>query len=182
MVDLESIFNEYLYSSLKVALFSSILKVSMIFYLFFWRFFLSISSLNDDMYHTLIYQRRGMKVNALVDDDAPVVAEIMGTERKMDYSEMHVGGKAFEILVYFFPSMCFLSNLLHIYLVNNRLNYLNFQLTPWHKLKNLTWLLKRPQLMNSPHVTMYVISNDKFVDSNSWFFTSSQLWNWIDRV
>ena len=45
------------------------------------------------MYHTLIYQRRGMKVNALVDDDAPVVAEIMGTERKMDYSEMHVGGK-----------------------------------------------------------------------------------------
>ena len=50
------------------------------------------------MYHTLIYQRRGMKVNALVDDDAPVVAEIMGTERKMDYSEMHVGGKAFEIL------------------------------------------------------------------------------------
>ena len=61
-------------------------------------FFLSISSLNDDMYHTLIYQRRGMKVNALVDDDAPVVAEIMGTERKMDYSEMHVGGKAFKIL------------------------------------------------------------------------------------
>ena len=50
------------------------------------------------MYHTLIYQRRGMKVNALVDDDAPVVAEIMGTERKMDYSEMHVGGKAFKIL------------------------------------------------------------------------------------
>ena len=49
------------------------------------------------MYHTLIYQRRGMKVNALVDDDAPVVAEIMGTERKMDYSEMHVGGKAFKI-------------------------------------------------------------------------------------
>ena len=40
-----------------------------------------------------------MKVNALVDDDAPVVAEIMGTERKMDYSEMHVGGtKAFKIL------------------------------------------------------------------------------------
>ena len=31
------------------------------------------------MYHTLIYQRRGMKVNAVVDDDAPVVAEIMGT-------------------------------------------------------------------------------------------------------
>ena len=93
----------------------------------------------------------------------------------------HHSGKAFEILVYFFPSMCFLSNLLHIYLVNNRLNYLNFQLTPWHKLKNLTWLLKRPQLMNSPHVTMYVISNDKFVDSNSWSFTS-QLWNWIDRV
>ena len=53
------------------------------------------------MYHTLIYQRRGMKVNALVDDDAPVVAEIMGTERKMDYSEMHVGGKAFKILVLF---------------------------------------------------------------------------------
>ena len=66
--------------------------------LFFDDFFLSISSLNDDMYHTLIYQRRGMKVNALVDDDPPVVAEIMGTERKMDYSEMHVGGKAFRIL------------------------------------------------------------------------------------
>ena len=49
-------------------------------------------SLNDDMYHTLIYERRGMKVNAIVDDDAPVVAEIMGSERKMDYSEMHVGG------------------------------------------------------------------------------------------
>lgn len=30
-------------------------------------------SLNDDMYHTLIYQRRGMKVNAVVDDDAPVL-------------------------------------------------------------------------------------------------------------
>ena len=67
-------------------------------------------SLNDDMYHTLIYQRRGMKINAVVDDDAPVlgniftvtnwmrllcsiiIAEIMGTESKMGYSEMHVGG------------------------------------------------------------------------------------------
>ena len=78
--------------------FPSIFKVSAIFDPFFDDFFLSISSLNDDMYHTLIYQRRGMKVNALVDDDAPVVAEIMGTERKMDYSEMHVGGKALKIL------------------------------------------------------------------------------------
>jgi len=49
-------------------------------------------SLNDDMWHTLLYQRRGLKINALVDDDAPVVAEIMGNEAKMGYSEMHVGG------------------------------------------------------------------------------------------
>ena len=33
-------------------------------------------SLNDDMYHTLIYQRRGMKINAVVDDDAPVLGNI----------------------------------------------------------------------------------------------------------
>ena len=46
-----------------------------------------------------------MKVNALVDDDAPVVAEIMGTERKMDYSEMHVGGKAFKICTTKFESV-----------------------------------------------------------------------------
>ena len=32
-------------------------------------------SLNDDMYHTLIYQRRGMKINAVVDDDAPVLGK-----------------------------------------------------------------------------------------------------------
>ena len=49
-------------------------------------------SLNDDMYHSLIYKRRGLKINAIVDDDPPVLAQIMGTEKKMDYSEMHVGG------------------------------------------------------------------------------------------
>ena len=49
-------------------------------------------SLNDDMYHTLIYQRRAMKISSYVDDDAPVSAEIIGTESQMGYSEMHVGG------------------------------------------------------------------------------------------
>lgn len=30
-------------------------------------------SLNDDIYHTLIVKRRGTKVKAYVDDDAPVL-------------------------------------------------------------------------------------------------------------
>jgi hypothetical protein len=30
-------------------------------------------SLNDDIYHTLIYQRRGMKIKAIMDDDAPIL-------------------------------------------------------------------------------------------------------------
>lgn len=32
-------------------------------------------SLNDDMYHTLIYQRQGLKIKAVVDDDAPTLGK-----------------------------------------------------------------------------------------------------------
>jgi len=30
-------------------------------------------SLNDDIYHTLVLERRGAKVKAVVDDDAPLL-------------------------------------------------------------------------------------------------------------
>ena len=30
-------------------------------------------SLNDDMYHTLIFERRALKIRSYVDDDAPVI-------------------------------------------------------------------------------------------------------------
>lgn len=49
-------------------------------------------SLNDDMYHSLIYQRRGMKIHSVVDDDTPVLAEIVGTQSEMGFTELHVGG------------------------------------------------------------------------------------------
>jgi len=32
-------------------------------------------SLNDDIYHTLVVKRRGAKVKAIVDDDAPVLGK-----------------------------------------------------------------------------------------------------------
>ena len=30
-------------------------------------------SLNDDIYHTLVFKRRGIKIRAVVDDDTPVL-------------------------------------------------------------------------------------------------------------
>ena len=42
-------------------------------------------SLNDDMYHTLIYQRRGMKINAVVDDDAPVLGKLCTLIQKCQF-------------------------------------------------------------------------------------------------
>ena len=30
-------------------------------------------SLNDDIYHTLVFKRRGTKIRAVVDDDTPVL-------------------------------------------------------------------------------------------------------------
>ena len=56
-------------------------------YLLYFENHTELKSLKDSVESNL-----GMKINAIVDDDAPVVAEIMGTDRKMDYSEMHVGG------------------------------------------------------------------------------------------
>jgi hypothetical protein len=32
-------------------------------------------SLNDDIYHTLVFKRRGVKIRAVVDDDTPVLGE-----------------------------------------------------------------------------------------------------------
>ena len=33
-------------------------------------------SLNDDMYHTLIFERRALKIRSYVDDDAPVIGNM----------------------------------------------------------------------------------------------------------
>ena len=32
-------------------------------------------SLNDDIYHTLVFKRRGSKIRAVVDDDTPVLGK-----------------------------------------------------------------------------------------------------------
>jgi len=49
-------------------------------------------SLNDDIYHTLTLRRRGSKIEAIVDDDEPVMGEVHGSQTLLSYSRIYVGG------------------------------------------------------------------------------------------
>ena len=49
-------------------------------------------SLNDDIYHTVLFRRRGTKLSVTVDDDDPMLAEIAATQSLMDYSKIYFGG------------------------------------------------------------------------------------------
>ncbi|XP_071747001.1 neurexin 1 isoform X2 [Lepeophtheirus salmonis] len=49
-------------------------------------------SLNDDIYHTILLQRRGTKIRVVVDDDEPIDAELLNSESILRYSQINIGG------------------------------------------------------------------------------------------
>ncbi len=48
-------------------------------------------SLNDDIYHSFVFRRRGTKISALIDDDEPVVEEIASKVTLLSYSRIFIG-------------------------------------------------------------------------------------------
>ena len=50
------------------------------------------TSLNDDMYHTIIIKRRGNKLNVVVDEDEPIISTVLSNQAEMGYSKLYFGG------------------------------------------------------------------------------------------
>ena len=50
------------------------------------------TSLNDNMYHTVIIKRRGNKLNVVVDEDDPIISNVLSKQAQMGYSKLYFGG------------------------------------------------------------------------------------------